>query len=374
MSSKSSSEPAISLESLGLRPVINASATLTKLGGSVMPPEVVEAMQQGAQSFVDWPELQRAVGRKVAELTGNEAAYISSGAAAGITAAVAAVVAGTDPVKIAAFPKLEGIEKTEVIVYRSQRNGYDYAARMTGVTFVELDDTIEALEAAFSDRTAAVLWFAGKLADSSPPLDKVIALAHARGVPVIVDAAAQVPNIANLWHFTKELGADLAIFSGGKGLRGPQSSGLVLGRADLIEGCIANGSPNSTIGRPMKVGKEELFGILAAVQWSLAQDEEALLQRYEQIVQSWISGLAELPGVTVERGFPSEAGQPMPRAFVTLGQEAALTATALTEALWDQNPRIAVAQLDDSTIALNPQTLADGEEITVVEAIQSLLG
>ena len=374
MSSKSLSEPAISLESLGLRPVINASATLTKLGGSVMPPEVVEAMQQGAQSFVDWPELQRAVGRKVAELTGNEAAYISSGAAAGITAAVAAVVAGTDPVKIAAFPKLEGIEKTEVIVYRSQRNGYDYAARMTGVTFVELDDTIEALEAAFSDRTAAVLWFAGKLADSSPPLDKVIALAHARGVPVIVDAAAQVPNIANLWHFTKELGADLAIFSGGKGLRGPQSSGLVLGRADLIEGCIANGSPNSTIGRPMKVGKEELFGILAAVQWSLAQDEEALLQRYEQIVQSWISGLAELPGVTVERGFPSEAGQPMPRAFVTLGQEAALTATALTEALWDQNPRIAVAQLDDSTIALNPQTLADGEEITVVEAIQSLLG
>ena len=374
MSSKSLSEPAISLESLGLRPVINASATLTKLGGSVMPPEVVEAMQQGAQSFVDWPELQRAVGRKVAELTGNEAAYISSGAAAGITAAVAAVVAGTAPVKLAAFPKLEGIEKTEVIVYRSQRNGYDYAARMTGVTFVELDDTIEALEAAFSDRTAAVLWFAGKLADSSPPLDKVIALAHARGVPVIVDAAAQVPNIANLWHFTKELGADLAIFSGGKGLRGPQSSGLVLGRADLIEGCIANGSPNSTIGRPMKVGKEELFGILAAVQWSLAQDEEALLQRYEQIVQSWISGLAELPGVTVERGFPSEAGQPMPRAFVTLGQEAALTATALTEALWDQNPRIAVAQLDDSTIALNPQTLADGEEITVVEAIQSLLG
>lgn len=374
MPSKPSSGQAITLESLGLRPVINASATLTKLGGSVMPPEVVAAMQQGAQTFLDWPELQRAVGRRVAELTGNEAAYISSGAAAGITASVASVIAGTDPEKIAAFPKLEGIEKTELIVYRSQRNGYDYAARMTGATFVELDDTIEALEAAFSDRTAAVLWFAGKLADSSPPLDKVIELAHARGVPVIVDAAAQVPNIANLWHFTKELGADLVIFSGGKGLRGPQSSGLVLGRADLIEGCIANGSPNSTIGRPMKVGKEELFGILAAVQWSLAQDEDALLERYEQIVQSWISGLSELPGVTVERGFPSEAGQPMPRALVTIGPEAALTATALTESLWDQNPRIAVAQLDDSTIALNPQTLADGEDVTVVEAIQSLLG
>lgn len=374
MPPKPAPDATITLEDLGLRPVINASATLTKLGGSVMPPEVVAAMHQGAQTFVDWPELQRAVGRKIAELTDNEAAYISSGAAAGITAAVAAVMAGTDPVKIAAFPGLDGIEKTELLVYRSQRNGYDYAARMTGATFVELDDTIESLEAGFSDRTAAVLWFAGKLAEASPPLDKVIELAHARGVPVIVDAAAQVPNIANLWHFTKNLGADLAIFSGGKGLRGPQSSGLVLGRADLIEGCIANGSPNSTIGRPMKVGKEELFGILAAVQWSLAQDEDALLERYEQTVQTWISGLSELPGVSVERGFPSEAGQPMPRALVTIGPDAALTATALTEALWEQNPRIAVSQVDDSTIALNPQTLADGEDVTVAEAIRDLLG
>ena len=374
MPPKPAPDAGITLEDLGLRPVINASATLTKLGGSVMPPEVVAAMHQGAQAFVDWPELQRAVGRKIAELTGNEAAYISSGAAAGITAAVAAVMAGTDPVKIAAFPGLDGIEKTELLVYRSQRNGYDYAARMTGATFVELDDTIESLEAGFSDRTAAVLWFAGKLAEASPPLDKVIEVAHARGVPVIVDAAAQVPNIANLWHFTKNLGADLAIFSGGKGLRGPQSSGLVLGRADLIEGCIANGSPNSTIGRPMKVGKEELFGILAAVQWSLAQDEDALLERYEQTVQTWISGLSELPGVSVERGFPSEAGQPMARALVSIGPDAALTATALTEALWEQNPRIAVSQVDDSTIALNPQTLADGEDVTVAEAIRDLLG
>jgi len=374
MPSKASPDAAITLEDLGLRPVINASATLTKLGGSVMPPEVVAAMQQGAQSFVDWPELQRAVGRKIAELTDNEAAYISSGAAAGITAAVAAVMAGTDPVKIAAFPGLDGIEKTELLVYRSQRNGYDYAARMTGATFVELDDTIESLEAGFSDRTAAVLWFAGKLAEASPPLDRVIELAHARSVPVIVDAAAQVPNIANLWHYTRNLGADLAIFSGGKGLRGPQSSGLVLGRADLIEGCIANGSPNSTIGRPMKVGKEELFGILAAVQWSLAQDEEALLERYEQVVQTWISGLSELPGVSVERGFPSEAGQPMARALVSIGPDAALTATALTEALWDQTPRIAVSQVDDATVALNPQTLADGEDVIVAEAIRDLLG
>lgn len=369
----SNAQSGVTLEGLGLRPVINAAATLTKLGGSLMPPEVVAAMQAGSRTFVDWPELQRAVGRRIAELTRNEAAYISSGAAAGITAVVASVLAGTDPVKIASFPSLAGIEKTEIIVVRSQRNGYDYAARMTGATFVEVGDTIEEFEAGFTDQTAMVLWFAGKLADSSPPLDRVIALAHARNVPVIVDAAAQIPMMQNLWHFTQNLGADAAIFSGGKGLRGPQSSGLVLGRADLIEGCIANGSPNSTIGRPMKVGKEELFGILAAVEWSLAQDEEATLARYEQITQSWIAALSELPGVSVERGFPSEAGQLMPRVIATLGADAKLTATELTEALWDMNPRIAVNQLDDASVALNPQTIEEGEDITVAEAIRDLL-
>jgi L-seryl-tRNA(Ser) seleniumtransferase len=366
-------QDSVTLEGLGLRPVINASATLTKLGGSVMPPEVVAAMQEGSKTFVDWPELQRAVGRKVAELTQNEAAFISSGAAAGITAAVAAVLAGNDPVKIGNFPSLEGFEKTELIVHRSQRNGYDYAARMTGAKFVEIGDTLEELEAAINERTGAVLWFAGKLAEASPALDRVIEIAHRHGVPVIVDAAAQIPVMQNLWHFTKDLGADLAIFSGGKGLRGPQSSGLVLGRADLIEGCIANGSPNSTIGRPMKVGKEELFGILAAVQWSLGQDEEATLARYEQVVQSWISALSELPGVSVERGFPSEAGQPMARAIVTLDGEAKLTATELTDALWDLNPRIAVSQLDDASIALNPQTLEGEQDVVVAEAIRDLL-
>ena len=362
------------LDDLGLRPVINAAATLTKLGGSIMPPEVVAAMVEGSKSFLDWPELQRAVGRRVAELTNNEAAYISSGAAAGITAAVAAVLAGTDPEKIANFPYLTGFEKTELIVHRSQRNGYDYAARMTGAIFVEIGDSLEELEAAINEKTGAVLWFAGALADNSPPLEEVIAIAHARKVPVIVDAAAQVPNIANLWHFTRDLGADIAIFSGGKGLRGPQSSGLVLGRADLIEGCIANGSPNSTIGRPMKVGKEELFGILAAVKWSLDQDEEANLARYENIVQSWIAALSELPGVSVERGFPSEAGQPMARALVTLGDGAKLTAPALIDALWEQNPRIAVNPIGENGLALNPQTLEDGQDIIVAEAIRSLLG
>ncbi len=364
----------VTLASLGLKPVINASATLTTLGGSRMPPEVVAAMVEGSRSFVDWPNLQRAVGRRIAELTHNEACYISSGAAAGIVAAVSSVLTGNDPVKIAAFPHLTGFDRTELIVHRSQRNGYDYAARQTGATFVEIGDSLGELETAINDRTAAVLWFAGRLASTSPDLADVIALAHAHHVPVIVDAAAQIPKMENLWRFTRDLGADIAIFSGGKGMRGPQSSGLVLGRADLIEGCIANGSPNSTIGRPMKVGKEELFGILAAVEWSLAQDEEATIARYEQIVQSWVSALSELPGVTVERGFPSEAGQPMPRAMVTLGKGSKLKASELVTALWNQDPAIAISQIGEDSVALNPQTLDSDEDVIVAEAIRDLLG
>ncbi|MGI8485757.1 MAG: aminotransferase class V-fold PLP-dependent enzyme, partial [Thermomicrobiales bacterium] len=279
---------------LGVRPVINAAATLTKLGGSVMPPEVTAAMEQGSRTFLDYVELQKVVSARIAKLTQNEAAYISSGAAAGITLTMAAILTEGLPERIQNFPQLTGFPKTEIIIHRSQRNGYDYAARMTGATFVEIEDSVESLEAAFSERTAAVLWFAGgHLGPNAVPIEKVVEIAHARNVPVVVDAAAQVPFAKNLWHFTKDVGADIAIFSGGKGLRGPQSSGLVLGNPDIIKNIYPNSSPNSAIGRPMKVGKEELVGILAAVEWTLDQDEDAEIARYESIVQYWLSGLSE---------------------------------------------------------------------------------
>ena len=314
-------------EELGVAPVINASATLTRLGGSRMPPPVVTAMAEAAEAFVDLPELQRRVGRRIAELTQNEAAYVTSGAAAGVVLAVAACIAGTDPEKVAAFPCLAGEEQAEVVIHRSQRNGYDYAARQTGARMVEVGETAAELREAIGARTACVLWFAGEhFASGAPPLPKVVGIARERGVPTLVDAAAQIPPVANLWRFTRELGADAAIFSGGKGLRGPQSSGLGLGRADLIEGCRANGNPNHSIGRPMKAGKEEVVGLLAAVEWSLAQDEGALLAGYEATVARWLAGLAGLPGVTAERGFPSEAGQPHARAIVRIAPPCVTTA------------------------------------------------
>lgn len=363
------------LAELGIRPVINASATLTALGGSIMPPPVRAAMEAGSRHFLDLRELQARVGARIAELTCNEAAYVSSGAAAGIALAVAGTMTGTDPALIDSLPGPAGFPKSEVIIQRVQRNGYDYSARMTGATMVEVESTEESLEAAISDRTAAILWFAGgHFGVGALPIEQVIAIGKRHGVVVIVDAAAQIPRISNLWHFTRDLGADIAVFSGGKGLRGPQPSGLVLGRADLIEAVRANSSPNHAMGRPFKVGKEELLACLAAVEWSLAQDEEAILAGYEATVAMWLDGLRGLPGVTAVRGYPSEAGQPHGRAIVTIGAGARLDRDALHAALWDRDPRIAVSKLGDDRIALNPQTLEPGEAEIVLGAIRELLG
>ncbi len=361
-------------DELGIRRVVNASATLTRLGGSLMPPEVVEAMSKASGAFVDLPEFQKKVGERIAELTHNEAAFVSSGAAAGIALSVSACIAGTDQRLVDSFPYLEDVQRTRVIVYRSQRNGYDYAARQTGARLVEIGPEDGELEEAIDEHTACILWFAGThYAREALPIEEVVRIAHERNIPVIVDAAAQIPPISNLWHFTKDVGVDIAIFSGGKGLRGPQPSGLVLGRKDLIDACRVNASPNHSIGRPMKVGKEETAGLLAALEWSLAQDEPATIERYERAVKYWIDGLSGIPSVTAERGYPSEAGQPHGRAIIHFGSKSPVTRDEVVARLWDRDPRIAVASVGPNSIALNPQTLEPGEEKLVLDALREVL-
>jgi L-seryl-tRNA(Ser) seleniumtransferase len=360
---------------LGLRRIVNASATLTSLGGSLMPPEVVEAMAAGARQFIDYPELQRTVGARIAEMTHNEACYISSGAAAGVTLSVAACMTGTDLSLVRSFPDAAAFPRHEILVYRTQRNGYDYAASITGAKMIDVDADPDTLKDLLGERTAAVLWFAGtRLKGDAPPIQEIIAIAHEAGVPVIVDAAAQIPSVSNLWHFTRDLGADIAIFSGGKGLRGPQSSGLVLGRQALIDAIAINASPNYSIGRPMKVGKEELFGILAAVEWTLSQDEPAIIAGYEEIVQFWLDSLAGLPGVDITRGYPSEAGQPHARVVIRVLPDAPLTRDQIQTALWEMDPRIAVLAEGNDIFTLNPQTIEPGEADVVLDAVRSVLG
>ncbi|MGH2533328.1 MAG: aminotransferase class V-fold PLP-dependent enzyme [Thermomicrobiales bacterium] len=359
-------------DDLGVRRVINAAAAQTKLGGSLMPPPVLAAMGDAAGAFIDLPELHDRVGERIATLTRNEAACVSCGAAAGILQAVAACVAGADPVRITALPDVRDCPRHEVIFFRGQWNGFLSAARETGAQLVEVGESEDDLVGAITPRTAAVIWFAASMfVPFAPPLARIAAIAHERGVPVIVDAANQTPPVSNLWYFTTDVGADLAIFSGGKGLRGPQSSGLILGRRDLIAACRANGGPFHSVGRPAKVGKEELVGVLAAVEWSLAQDEPAVLAGYDATVRRWVDGLSNLPGMRVERIPESHTGQPIPRTVLHVGDAA--RRDALIEALWQRDPRIAVLPEGEDGIALNPQLLEPGEADAVLAAVREVV-
>lgn len=362
---------------LHVKPVINAAATLTRLGGSLMPPEVLAAMDEASRTHIDLEDLQRRVGERLATLTRNEAAYVSTGAAAGIALAVIACMVGGDRAAMQRLPDTSGL-RNEVVVFKSHRNGYDHAIRMSGARLIEIGDDAHTypaeLVAALSDSTAAFVWFQGAMTGRADfPLETVIALCSKRGVPVIVDGAAQLPPVENLWRFT-QLGATCAIFSGGKDLSGPQSSGLVVGKRDLIEAMRPLGNPNQGFMRPMKVGKEEMVGLLAAVDRYLKLDHGARLKRDERVVAEWINLLGELPGVTAVRSFPNEAGQPHPRCKLTLSADSRLTAPDLIAALWAGSPAIAVNADDDGvSLFLNPMTLSDDEAAVVAERLRTLL-
>lgn len=405
-------------ERLGVKPVINGAATLTRLGGSLMPPPVLEAMAQAAGAFIPLDELQRAAGRHLAQLTHNEAAYVTSGAAAGLVLATAACITGTDPDKMAVLPRPEKIEggKHKVVVFRSQRNGYDFAVRQVGIDLIEVgpsrgqaterppdeEQLADELFEAIDERTACVTYFAGgHFAPGALSLEKTVELAHQHGVPVVVDGAAQIPPIENLWRFTgaagpapwaqaqarlgvpgavspaptqtAPMGADLAVFSGGKGLCGPQSSGLIVGRAALIDAISRQSNPNAYIGRPMKVGKEEICGLVAAVEWYLSLDYEALAADYERQVGVVLDALAGIGGVEAERVWPNEAGQPLPRARVRLLDGAALTRDALVDRLRSHSPSIELSTAGSDAIFVNPQTLQNGEVETIATALRAAL-
>jgi D-glucosaminate-6-phosphate ammonia-lyase len=356
-------------QDLGVRRFINAAGTYTRLGGSRMPSVVVAAMADAARHFVDMDELQLSVGARLAVLTRNEAAYVTSGAAAGLTLAAAACMAGTDPGRARQLPDVRGL-RNQVVMQRAHRNPYDYAVRLLPIELVEIGypnqiTPVEGweLEHVLGEHTAAVLYVAGGwTSPGSLPLPMVAEIAHRHGVPVIVDAAAQLPPKENLWRFT-QLGADLAIFSGGKDLRGPQSTGLIVGRRDLVAACVLLGAPHHGIARGFKVGKEEMAGLLAAVQRYVEQDEEARLQWTESFVASLIERLGG-PHLRVERSFPNEAGQPMPRALCRVLGEGAVSRRDDMVALLrsgDPSVEVGVADADADSFYVNPMTVDPDE-------------
>jgi L-seryl-tRNA(Ser) seleniumtransferase len=364
-------------DELGVRKIINGSATLTALGGSLMPPEVIAAMAEAAQHFVRIDELQEKVGRRIAEWTHNEAAYISCGAAAGLVLSTAACIAGVDPEKRARLPYTDGM-RNEIIVHKRGRVGYDFAIRQAGGRLVEVGSedgaTAAELEAAINDRTAAIfVFYKNLLMDGQVPFEQQVAIARRHNLPLVVDAAAQIPPVENLWWFTQQ-GADLALFSGGKGLCGPQSSGLILGRRNLIEACAFHACPRPFIGRPMKAGKEEIVGLMAAVRRYLDLDQARLMETYEEQVRRVLAAFTGAPYITARRSFPSEAGQPMPRAELTFDEQAlGITRDDLLQRLLDGDPAVALAPAGTSGVFINPQTLQSGQEMIIVERIRAIL-
>ncbi len=353
---------------LGVRVFINAAGTYTRLGGSRMAPAVVDAMAEAARCFVDVDDLQARAGDRIAALTRNDAAYVTSGAAAGLILATAACMVGTDPARAWQLPETPGL-RTQIVVHRAHRNPYDYAVRTLPIHLIEIgfpNDIAPTqpweLDHVLGDQCAAVLYVAAAwTASGALPLDDVVAIAHRKGVPVIVDAAAQLPPTENLWRLTG-LGADLVIFSGGKDLRGPQASGLIVGRRDLIEACRLIGAPHHGIGRPFKVGKEEMIGLLAAVQVYLEHDDEARARWAEGVVAALIDRL-DGRGVRARRSFPNEAGQPLPRALVQfMGEDAGARRDRVVSYLRAGQPSVEVGVADVDGIYINPMTLDVGEE------------
>jgi uncharacterized pyridoxal phosphate-dependent enzyme len=317
------------------------------------------------------------VGERLAELTHNEAAYVCSGAAAGLVLATAICVTDGNADLIHCFPHIDHL-KNEVIVHHNQRNGYDYAVRQVGVNVIEIGDKNgtkpEDLRAAISPKTAAIFWFQGAMtSDLNLPLSEVIQIANEHNIPVIVDAAAQLPPVENLWRFTG-MGAALAVFSGGKDLRGPQSSGLIVGKHSLIKGIPQHGNPNAAIGRPMKVGKEEMMGLLAAVERYLKLDHHAREQYCETTVADWCTTLNQVDGLTAQRDFPNEAGQPLPRCLVTIdAAQCGITRDSMIEQLLQGNPAISVASHNEHQLYLNPMTLETGEERIVSDRLVAVI-
>lgn len=363
---------------LGVRPVLNAAATLTAIGGSVMPREVLDAMVEASVSHVDMHELHVAAGRELAALTRNEGAYVTCGAAAAVAHGLLACVTHGDPALIADMPGGDGLP-TEVVVHCAHRIPYDRFIDLVGCRTVQIGNAIQTfeweLERALSPRTAAVLWVAGShISDAALRLERTIEMAHAHGVPVIIDAAAQLPPSSNLWHFTHELGADLVAFSGGKALRGPQASGLLLGRADLIDAARANGSPHQRLLRALKVGKEEIAGLVAAVRRYVDLDHDGLLAQWSATVDAWVDSLSRQPGIDARRAFPNEAGQPTPRLQVRVDPAVVGRSTEeIIAALWDLDPRVAVLPGRGEEFFMTPDTLGEGESDIVVESVVRVL-
>jgi len=368
---------------LGVIPFINAGGTFTTYSGSLIPAEVEAAMTRAAQCHVNIEELHQAAGEYLAHKLHCEAALVTAGAASALTLGTAACITRGNDGAILNLPvDMTGL-KNEVVVQKSHRYDYDHALRNCGIKFVEVE-TLPEYDAAFNERTVMAHFFnAASGGDISR--EDWVRVAHEHGVPCFNDAAADVPPISNLWNYT-QMGFDLVTFSGGKGIRGPQCTGLLLGRKDLIEAARKNNSPNSnTVGRGMKVGKEEIVGLVAAVDWFVSQGDDAMQAEFKKRAERIADHLKGIPSVQTRIFVPPIANH-VSTLLITFDQyRIKITGKGVGEKMRQGKPRIELhpstggepamegLPSGDNTILVGVWMLQPNEDLIVARRLREVL-
>jgi seryl-tRNA(Sec) selenium transferase len=364
--------------SIGVRPVINARGTFTIITGSQTLSEVKQAMDQASRSFVNMDELMGGVGKRLAELTGAEWGIVTAGCCAAITHFTASCLAGGNPERMQKLPNLTGL-KSECIVPAYSHNVYDHAVRMLGVKLVIVHDKAE-LEAAFNERTAMV-YILGGPGDDGPLGTRVVAeAARRRNVPVLVDAAAEILTVKPNVHL--ERGAHAVAYSGGKCIRGPQAAGLLLGDKSLLQGAWINSAPHHSFGRSVKVGKEEIMGMLAAVEMWVKRDHKAEWAQWEGWLDHIATSVKSVGGVTTNVNQPSaDLSNRTPELVIQWdGAKLGITGQEVGKLVLDTDPRIVVARATGarsgnmaSTVGIVPYQMMPGDEKVIADRLYALL-
>ena len=359
------------IKELGLRTFINAAGTYTTMTASLMHDEVVETIAESAKHFVMISDVQDKVGEKIAAICHAESAMVTAGCWSALVLGTAGVLTGTDRKKIAALPNVSGLEKNEVIVQKSHMVGYVHALMNTGIIPVEVE-TAEELERAITNKTA-MMYFLNHETNAGKILhEEFIAIARKHKIPTLIDIAADIPPVENLWKYT-DLGFDLVCISGGKGIRGPQSAGMLIGRKDLIAAARLNAPPNGgNIGRGQKVNKEEILGMYVALDKYVNQDHDAEWKMWEQRVAVIENAAKKVDGVSVNVSVPPIANH-TPK--ITISWDASkikLTSNELRKRLQDGKPSIEV-MIEPNAINITVFMLKNGEDKIVAKRVQEEL-
>lgn len=361
-------------EELGLTTVINCEGTMTMLGGSLPHPELEAVMAMAGRHFVRIPELEVAAGNRIAEMLKLPDGYttlVTSGAAAAIQSGLAGILTGDNEALIRQLPDLTGM-KSEVIIQKSHRNPFDHQLRSTGVKLVEIE-TREQLQRAVNERTAMMHFSNFANAAGEIKVDEWVRLAKQYNLPCMNDAAADTPPVSHLWDYTN-MGYDLVTFSGGKAIRGPQCAGLLIGRKDLVGYALLNNSPyEDTIGRSQKVGKEEIVGMVKALEIYLQEDHDALAKEWQGQLEGISREITKVPGVATSFFTPDIANH-VPHMQITWDSRISLTPQQVSKLLRGGNPAIVMGGGDNHPgLAMNSFMLQPGEDKIVAEQLSRIL-